>query len=569
MNKINIVLAGQAGQGIQTVEDLVVRVFKKSYYNVFSTKEYMSRVRGGINSTTITVSTEKVDYYSKTIDILFIFTEGTIDWLSSRITSDTVIIGEKKYLKSKEIQPRFEIEFPLTDLSEQSGGVIFSNTIVAGLITGIFDLEINLLNDALNEEFGKKGKDIIEKNILAANIGYKEAKNIKNKLNVNVSLKTDRTVENDILVNGSTAVSLGAVAGGCNFVSFYPMSPSTSVAIYLAHKMDTIDIIVEQFEDEIASANAMLGAWYAGGRGMVTTSGGGFALMEEALSLAGMVESPAVIHLGQRPGPATGLPTRTGQSELFMAMFAGHGEFPRVLFAPGDLYEAFDLSAKAFYIADKYQIPAFILTDQYLLDTYYNVSEFDLSKIETMHYTCVAGKDYKRYEYTDNGVSKRGIPYDSEGVVIFNGNEHDECGDIIEDDFTAKLMQEKRMKKIDNIVREAVEPSYCGNKNSKYLVVCWGSLKNSVKEALKQLQNKEIAIIHFSQVYPLKRDWAKYFEGKKIIVIEQNFSGQFAKLLLMEFGINIYKKILKYDGRPFSVEEIVDDINKVTGDENE
>jgi len=210
---------------------------------------------------------------------------------------------------------------------------------------------------------------------------------------------------------------LGAIAGGCSFISTYPMSPSTGVWIFLTQHSKEFDIITDQSEDEISAINMAIGAWYAGARGMVATSGGGFALMVEGLSLASMIETPVVIHLGQRPGPATGLPTRTEQADLEFVLHAGHGEFPRIILTPGTMEDAFNLSQRAFDLADKYQVPVFILTDQYFLDSYYNLPSLNLSDIRNQSHVVKTNKEYKRYQLTENGISPRGIPGYGEGLV--------------------------------------------------------------------------------------------------------------------------------------------------------
>ena len=562
MENVKIVLAGQAGQGIQTVEALVIKSLKKDNYALFATKEYMSRVRGGINTTTIIVGNEEVDYYEKHIDILFVFTKGSKEWLKDRIGDSTIIIGSHDMISSENFVGKI-CEVPLNSLAEEIGGLIYINTIVSGIILGLFSENKKILEEVIKETFKDKTNEILINNIKAVEVGYDYARKLKESFSLSIDIQRKEEINGKLLIKGSEAVGLGALASNCNLVSYYPMSPGTSVAEFLVRYMDDFNIVVEQFEDEIAAANAMLGAWYAGGRGMVTTSGGGFALMVEAVSLSGMAETPAVIHLGQRPGPATGLPTRTAQSEIFMVLGAGHGEFPRAVYTPGSVNELFYLTAKAFEVADKYQIPSFILTDQFILDTYYIVEPFDLNKINTKSYAEIVNEDYKRYEYTETGVSKRAIPFDSKSVVIYNGNEHDEYGDIIEDSFHSKAMQEKRMKKLLYLKEESIPPKLVGSDKSENIIICWGSTFNTILEAVKRLKNNNVAICHFSQVYPLRDDWKNMFLNKRIISIEGNISGQLADLISMVYKLDIYKKILKYDGRPFSVEEVMLELEKI------
>jgi len=536
---VNIVIGGAAGQGINVIEEIILKALKRSGYYVFASKEIMSRIRGGINTTTVRISDSEKNGFKRFIDILIPLNRFVVDWVRNRLSEKTIILDNEK-LNFKEI-------------SNEIGGEIYENVVIAGIIGAIFDVELNNLKNIVNETFKEKSKEILSKNLIAIERGYSKGK----ELNLNFEIDKNN-LENKILINGTQAVALGALAGGCNFLSFYPMSPSTGVAVFLAQHAKDFGIVVEQFEDEISAVCASIGAWFAGARGFVTTSGGGFALMEEAISLAGMSENPLVIHLAQRPGPATGLPTRTIQADLNLVLNAGHGEFPRIIFAPSTIEDAFYLTQKAFNLADKYQVPVFILTDQFLVDSFYTTDAFSLDKIENEYYIGLTTKDYKRYEITKNGISIRGIPGFGNGIVLANGNEHDEWGDISENEYLNKIMPEKRMKKLELIKKEALMPYFYGNDEYEILMVSWGSTYYTVKEAIEKMNNKKIAHLHFNQVWPINENVYKYFEkAKKIIVIEGNLTGQFADLLKKEFGLNNIQKILKYNGRQFYVEDVI------------
>ena len=335
------------------------------------------------------------------------------------------------------------------------------------------------------------------------------------------------------------------------------MSPSTWVLTFLSQHSNDFNIIAEQAEDEISAINMALGAWYAGGRAMVTTSGGGFALMIEGVSLAGMIESPVVIHLAQRPGPATGLPTRTEQADLEHALYSGHGEFPRIIFAPGTIQDGFYLTQKAFNLADKYQIPVFILTDQYFVDSYYNQSPIDLSDIKNENYIVKTKKDYKRYELTENGISSRGIPGFGEGLVCVDSDEHDEEGHITENLELRTKMVDKRIKKLDEIKNEVISPELIGNKDYRMLIIGWGSTYHVINEALEKIGRNDISFLHFKQVYPLHHDTFSYLKkAENTIIVENNATSQFGKLIKLHTGFEIHQSILQYNGLPFSVEEL-------------
>ena len=311
-----------------------------------------------------------------------------------------------------------------------------------------------------------------------------------------------------------------------------------------------------------------LGAWYAGARAMVTTSGGGFALMAEGLSLAGMIESPVVIHLAQRPGPATGLPTRTEQADLNLVIYAGHGEFPRIIYAPGSVEDATYLTHRAFNMAGKYQVPVFILTDQYFIDSYYNCTAIDVSSLANEPHIVKTDKDYRRYKLTNSGVSPRGIPGYGDGLVVVDSDEHDEEGHITENLDIRTEMVRKRLRKMDRILEDSLPPEITGSETNKNLVVCWGSTYHSVREAVEKTGRDDISILHFKQVYPLHPDTTKFFKGvRKTAIVENNATSQFGNLLKLYVGIdttrfNRVEKILKFNGMPFAVEELVDSINE-------
>ncbi len=561
---VSIVLGGAAGQGIQTVEGILTYSLKKSGYHVYANKEYMSRVRGGINTTEIRVSSRRVRAFVRRIDILVPFKQGVLSWVEDRISDTTVVLGERENVEEKFAEKVNLVEVPLTKLALETGSQLYLNTTAAGLIVGLFHGDFGAVEEYVRKRFGSKGENVVGKNIEAARKGYELGVKLCEEGTIKVETERDEKVSEEILLSGTEAVGIGALAGGMNFLSFYPMSPSTGVSTFAAQHAEEFRIIVEQVEDEIAAINMALGAWYAGARAMVSTSGGGFALMSEALSLAGMAENPVVIHLAQRPGPATGLPTRTMQGDLNLVLHAGHGDFPRIILAPGSMEEAFYLSAEAFNLADRYQVPVIILTDQYFVDTYYNLPAPDVGKVKFERHIVEAKPGYRRYELTEDGISPRAVPGYGEEVVVANGNEHDEWGDITEDaEMTVKMQEKRAVKKLETIRKNAPLPRLVGSENAEYLVVSWGSTLHAVEEVFEQLGRDDVALIHFSWVYPLNPKTGKLFEGRRVIVVENNITGQFADLLWKELDVKTDHRVLKYDGRPFSVEEIFFSLKRV------
>jgi len=562
MKDISIALCGEAGQGIQTVEQLFTKIMKKAGYNVFSTKEYMSRVRGGSNSTQLRISAEPVTAYINRIDILITLSRDSINHLGNRISKKTIIIGEKNHIKNNK---NFKvIEMPFSQYATDIGGTVFSNTIAVGLLSAFCKIDKKVIIKQVENFFSKKKKNLVKNNILALEKGYDIGNELVKNGKVQINISGSKKQNNDIVLSGTQAIGLGALAGGCNFISSYPMSPSTGVLTFLSQQSNDFGIIVEQAEDEISAINMALGAWYTGARAMVTTSGGGYALMTEGVSLAGMIESPIVIHLAQRPAPATGLPTRTEQADLEHALYSSHGEFPKIIFAPGTLEDGFYLTQKAFNLADKYQVPVYILTDQYFVDSYYNIPAIKLDRISNMNYFVKTKKNYKRYELTKNGISPRGIPGYGNGLICVDSDEHDEGGRITESMSIRTKMVDKRLIKLKDITKEALPPKLVGNKNYKILIIGWGSTFHIIKEAVEKINKKNISFLHFKQLYPLHPNTLNYLKkAEKTIIIENNATSQFSKLIRLHTGYEIKHKILQYNGLPFNVETVEKQIKQI------
>ena len=557
-NDVSIVICGEAGQGIQTVESILINAVKFGGHHVCSTKEYMSRVRGGENSTQIRVSSKRVCAYLDRIDILIAISKGSIKHLEDKISKNTLIIGDEETLK--QVKREGVIKIPFLKTARELGGPIYANVIAAGVISKILNIDKEIFDKCIKSMFERKGPKILEGDLKAGGEGYKIGNNLLKTGLVNVEIDNDPEVKDDLLLGGSEAVGLGCFASGLRFMSSYPMTPASELQVFVARYGEEFDMIFEQSEDEIAAINMGLGASYAGARAMVATSGSGFALMEEGVGLAKINETPIVIYLGQRPGPAVGLPTRTSQEDLNLALY-GYGEFPKIIFAPGKLEDAFSLTQIAFNMADKYQVPVFILSDQYFGDIFYNIPSIDSEKIEVEDHIIRTDANYKRYEFTDNGISPRGIPGFGDGVVVVDPHEHDEMGHITEDKNIRTKMVEKRLKKLDSIKQDTIKPELVGSSEYKKLVVAWGSNYGNIVEALENLQDEELAFLYFKQVYPLDETTINYLkQADSTIIFENNVQSQFANLIKLITDFKIDKKVLKYDGRPFSVEEIKDSL---------
>jgi 2-oxoglutarate ferredoxin oxidoreductase subunit alpha len=422
-------------------------------------------------------------------------------------------------------------------------------------------LPLEKVTSVLTKQFRAKGSNIVSNNITAAKAGYDYAeKNIQD----NTFQAQLRVPKPELILNGNQAIALGAIAAGCKFYSAYPMSPSTSIMEFISAYAHNYNIIVEQAEDEIAAINMVIGASFAGARAMTSTSGGGFALMVEALSLAGMTEKPAVIVDAQRPGPATGFPTRTEQADLDFVLHAGHGEFGRIVFTPGTIEECFYLTIRAFNLADQYQIPVLIMTDQHLAESFRNILPFQKGSYEVISYLLPKPesaklKNYQRYALTASGVSPRAVPSWVNGPVYADSDEHTEAGHITEDAELRKKMVEKRFyQRMKLLKKEITKPVTYNLLKARTVLVGFGSTHNVLLETIKNLKNEKIGFIHLPQVWPFPAAVLnKLLQGiKKVFTVENNAGAQLAGLIKRETDIQIAGSILKYDGRPFNVDEL-------------
>lgn len=546
----NVLIGGAAGQGIDTTTAILEKLLKKSGYSVFTMRDFMSRVRGGHNFMTIRFGNRPVVSHSADLDGIIALNDETVELHKSRLKPNGFILCDSG-LKSDD--PRI-LKIDMAAIAKELGNPRVTGSIAVGAVLKLFGETLDHIGEVLRESVKEQ---YIEVNRAAAERGYHSVEERFPHL--------EGGFADSMILSGSKALALGAVAAGLRFYSAYPMSPSTAVLEYLASKADETDMVVEQAEDELAAINMAIGASYAGARAMTGTSGGGFSLMVEALGLAGMAEIPLVVVDVQRPGPATGLPTRTEQSDLKFVISASQGEFPRMVIALRNHEDAFYQTARAFAMAEKYQIPVIVLSDQYLGDASGTVKPFDLSRIGALPASGdkPAGKEYLRYRYTESGISPRLVPGKTNQAVVIDSDEHDESGHITESADVRTRMMDKRMKKLETLRRELREPDEIGPEDFNVLLVGWGSTWGPISEAVELLNRageRKYAALVFGDVYPLpeKLLWEKAARANQIIDVEQNATGQLADLIRQATGIVFDQKILKYDGRQISGEEIAD-----------
>lgn len=569
----SIKITGEAGQGVQTIGDTLARVFVRSGYYVFTHQDYESRIRGGHNFYQIRLADTPIYAPRSEINILVALDKEGIIRHKREVAPGGKIVYDSAFLKTV-YEGRLFLDIPFTKLAVSHGGAsITANTVATGAVLGMLGMEMSILKNLIAETFRKKGEDVVAANQKAAQAGFEFA--VKGCMECSFRAGAPKGASR-MLISGVDAIALGAIASGVRFYAAYPMTPSTGIMNYLASQEARYGIVVEQAEDEIAAINMAIGASFAGVRSMTATSGGGFSLMVEGLTLAGMTETPVVIGLGQRPGPATGLPTRTEQGELLFSLFAGHGEFPRVVFAPGTPRQAFYLTNKAFDLAEKYQIPAIILFDQALADSQWTYEGFNLAGIRHQDYRLrssafSSASEYKRHQFTETGVSPMAVPGDIRHVVVTDSDEHDEEGHIIEDSNTRIKMVEKRLlKKLPLIKNEMSQPFFYGDRGADIVIVGWGSTYGVMREAVDLLsRNYSAAMLHFSELWPFPSadanadlDFVSLLKNARAaICIEHNALGQFSRLLRSETGFDFTSHIRKFDGRPFTVDELAGEVH--------
>jgi 2-oxoglutarate ferredoxin oxidoreductase subunit alpha len=516
------------------------------------TQSYESRIRGGHNTYAIRVGAGEVVAPKEPFDLLVAFNEETVTLHSDELTDEGLVVSDKAF----ELDKDNLLQVPFEELAEAR----YFNVVAFGVVGCLLGLDEQLMAGAVDGLFGKKKPEMAEANraALSASVAWAEEKAISKYALPKVPNPSRR-----MMMNGNEAIAFGAISAGLKFVSFYPMTPATSIVLNVIAQAAKMGLIVEQAEDEIAAINMAIGASFAGAPAMVATSGGGFALMTEGVSLAAMTETPIVIALAQRPGPATGLPTRTEQGDLELVLHAGHGEFPRAIFAPGTIEECFHLTRRAFELAERYQGPMFLLTDQYLADSYRAVVPFEIKNLTAVHGGTQDGgrSPYQRFAFTDSGVSPRLLPGASKELVVADSDEHTEGGHITEDLSVRIKMVEKRLTKGAWIESEVISPEVQEEDRPDLLLVSWGSSKGPVQEAADHLtsQGKEVATLHFSQVWPVvPEQFIEYLENaREVVCIEGNAFGQFARLIRRETGFHIPRRVLRYDGLPLTPEYIL------------
>ncbi|MBT9154167.1 MAG: 2-oxoglutarate oxidoreductase subunit KorA [Firmicutes bacterium] len=555
---LTVLIGGAAGQGMDTLGLLLAKSLKSLGFYVFLHKDYMSRIRGGHNFVKVRFRDCPVFSHADELAVIIALNAETIELHGEKLRKDGRVIALENGDKVPADLRARAVHLPTKEVIQQTGNRWVVGSAALGCVFKLFGLPLAALLATIGKTFEPSA---YAANNIAIELGYSKAETL---FSIELPAPWD-----SILISGNEAVAVGALAAGCKFYAGYPMTPATSIMTYLAKKSNEAPILVEQAEDEIAAINMALGASYAGVRAMTGSSGGGFSLMAEGVSLAGITETPIVIAVAQRPGPATGLPTRTEQSDLSFVVHAGHGEFPRLVVALRHPEDAFCQTVRAFNLAEKYQMPVFLLTDQYLADYTQTVKPFDFAelRIERSLTTEVPADEYLRYELTESGLSPRIVPGKLPGKLVYvDSDEHDEAGRITESAAVRNAMVEKRQRKVAAIHSELLEPEFIGCDEPSILLLCWGSTYGPVKEAVLALntQNQSIGALVFGDIYPLPTKLLYLYapHARKIVNLEQNATGQLALLIRQQTGLACDQSLLKYDGRQWSKDEVLAALTK-------
>lgn len=570
LNSISFKIAGEAGAGVMTTGQSLATLVSNLGYNVFGYAEYPSLIRGGHNTYQVTYSRDAVRSPKDTTDVLVALNLSGIKLHQQELTAKSTVIYDSSMFSEDELNLPSKIrkiDLPMRKIaSDNNVDSLLANNAALGAAVAALGLPFTELENVISRSFASKGTNIIVQNVKVAKDGFDFV--MAKHPNIHSSTKISR--KDQLLISGNEAIALGALAAGCKFFAGYPMTPTSALMHFLAKNGPRHDMVIKHTEDEISAVNMAIGASFTGVRSMTATSGGGFALMSEGVSLAGITETPIVIVEGQRPGPATGMPTWTAQEDLEFVLSAGHGEFPRIVLSPGDISECFWLTIEAFNLADIYQTPVIILADKMVLESHSTVEIFDLSKITIDRGRLITNPDkhiktYHRYQLTANGVSPRAIPGMRGYVFAANSDEHDESGQSTEDDKLRNQMTQKRFKKLSLLTSKTPPFRSINPQKGKLKIISFGSNKGVILDALEMVSDKsQYSFLSMDRINPVNiKSLVNYLkDGQNVIIIENNYTGQLENYLTKLTGIQPKFRARRFDGRPFLAKDLAKTFEK-------
>lgn len=569
LHQLSWKVGGQQGEGIESTGEIFSMAMNRLGYFLYGYRHFSSRIKGGHTNNKITVRATEVRAITDDLDILVAFDQETIDVNYQELTANGIILADAKFNPQQPEDckaPMFAV--PFTEIATELGTSLMKNMVAIGATASLLNLEDSVFQSVVDEIFGRKGEVVVQKNMEAIAKGHEVMNDLLGE-RVGDWQIVPADGKHRMFMIGNDAVALGALAAGVRFMAAYPITPASEIMEYLIDKLPEVGGAVIQTEDEIAAATMAIGANYGGVRSFTASAGPGLSLMMEAIGLSGMTEQPLVIVDTQRGGPSTGLPTKQEQSDLMAMLYGTHGEIPKVVIAPSTAEEAFYDTIQAFNIAEELQLPVIILTDLQLALGKQTVEPFDYSKVEIRRGKLVDSVEapevdkayFKRYETTTDGVSPRVIPGVEHGIHHVTGVEHDETGKPSEAPSNRAAQMEKRFRKLDAI--NFKEPIYARteHEDADVLVVGFNSTRGAIDEALERLNNQGMKVNH-AQVrlihpFPVDEMQVLMAKAKKVVVVENNFTGQLANIMKMNVGgHNKITTINKYDGTPFLPGEI-------------
>jgi 2-oxoglutarate ferredoxin oxidoreductase subunit alpha len=602
-NDMTVRIGGAAGDGVESSGVGFCQALSRGGLYVFGLPDYYSRIRGGHNFFSIRVSDQPLYSHQEPVHLLLALTEETIPRHRDKMVEGGAIVYDSGQVQDLRLHEKgiLALPVPMSDLAkEKAGTALARNTLALGVTAGLTGFDLEPMESVIRQNFSRKGQAVVDGNLAALEAGYKEGQ--KYAADFPFKLKRNPDAPPRMALNGTEAFSLGALAGGCRFVAGYPMTPGSLALHWMAAHSARYGVAIKHTEDEIAAINMAIGAAHMGARALVPTSGGGFALMVEALGLAGITETPVVIYSAQRPGPSTGLPTRQEQGDLLFMLYASQGEFPRFLLAPGTHEECFVTGWRAFNLADKYQTPALVLSDHYLavairtldLDAFdFEAVEIDRGELLSEAELDALDGEYLRYRVTSSGVSPRAVPGHAKAVYVAAGNEHDESGAITEEPEMRTAQVEKRQGKLVGMAGEMSGPLRYGPSEAEVTFVSWGSTCGPLREAVDRLNagragrppsvpptrgGEERApstlpldsardelragranMLHFVDLWPFPAEEvaAALESARRVVAVEVNATAQLATLIRSQTGRPVDGTILRYDGRAFTPDYVV------------
>ena len=573
-------IGGAACDGVSSTAESFAKICTRSGLYAFTYTSYQSVIRGGHMWVQVRASEEPLLSQGERPHVLICLNQPTADIHVPQVREGGAVIFDSESVKVERDHLPDAVRvlgFPLARMARQYGNnPLMKNTVALGAAIRLFDMDLKVVEGAFRRIWGNKKEEVVQSNVKAATAGYGHPDEHGGSLNLGLTYSNKPR----ILITGNQAIALGALAAGCKFLAQYPMTPASSIMHWMADHAPEHGVVVKQVEDELAAVNMAIGAGFAGARAMTATSGGGFSLMVEGLGQGGMVEAPVVVVLAQRAGPSTGVPTKTEQSDLNLALGAGQGDWPRAVIAPRNTQECFRLTTEAFNLADVYQTPIIVMSDLYLSEGYRTVDGFDFNVPIIRGLLAADGGEaasrYLRYKITDSGVSPRALPGQKGFQFDAGSDEHDEKGELISDVLAGipeyvelrRRMMEKRMRKLQGLLRDTKGPELWGPNNADLTVISWGSTQGPLREAIMNIQESDglsVNSLEYAYLFPFHGEETLNLlkSTKKTLAIEGNYTGQFTRLLTAETAYKPDAFFGKYDGEPFYPSEISAKIREV------